>query len=140
VRSVQRVVREIVLGSDTTTIRILLANASLLWAIMMLTQPGILLHPSFDIMMSIASKPVWVIAFLLHFVGVYWKAYNVKSKGDRCMITNGYGFMLWFFTTVSTNYYVGAMDPGTALEIVICGASAWALYKTGSLADARNPI
>lgn len=140
VRSVERILRDIILGSDTTTIRILLANASLVWAIMLMTQPQMLYYPMFDIMRVIGGSQLWAAAFFFHFIGVYWRAYDTHPKQNSCVLINAYGFFLWFFTTVATNYYAGFMNPGTALELVICGASAWALYKTGSLTDRRNLV
>lgn len=137
VRSIERILRDIVLGSDTTTIRILLANASLVWAVMLITQPQMLYYPMFDIMRVIGGSEFWTAAFFFHFIGVYWRAYDTHPKLNSCMWINAYGFLLWFFTTVATNYYAGFLNPGTALELVICGAAAWALYKTGSIENKR---
>lgn len=127
---VRRVTHSVFQDADTSLIRVLLANASLVWAAFVLSTNAFD-RPAYEIMRTVASGHVWAIAFLVHFVGVYWRTYDPSPRIVAGLIINGYGFVLWFFTSVSLNYYVGSLSPGTAAELVLCAASAWALYKTG---------
>ena len=88
----------------------------------------------------LAGSTVWAVLFMLHFLGVYWRTYDPISRPTPALVINSLGFLLWFYTTVSLNFYIGALSPSTALEITMCGASAWALYKTGFGQNERTPL
>lgn len=128
---VRRVTYSVFDDADTSLIRILLANASVVWAVFVWFNPHVLDRPAYEIMRSVAPANVWAAAFFIHFLGVYWRTYDPVPRILPGLIINGYGFIIWFFTTVSLNYYVGSPSPGTAAELVLCASSAWALYKTG---------
>lgn len=136
---VRRVTYSVLNDADTTTIRLLLANASCVWAVFVLTNPEVFERPSYDIMRAVAGAQVWSVAFILHFIGVYWRAYDPSPRIALGLVVNGYGFLIWFFTTVSLNYYVGVPSPSTSAELVLCGASAWSLYKTGFNRELISP-
>lgn len=136
---IRRVTYSVFNDADTSTIRILLANASLVWAMFVFFNPAVFDRPAYDIMRTVASGEVWSVAFLLHFAGVYWRTYDPVPRIIPGLIINGYGFMIWFFTTVSLNYYVGSPSPGTAAEFVLCLSSAWALFKTGFNRELISP-
>lgn len=128
---IRRVTYSVFADADTSLIRILLANASLVWAAFVVMYPQTFQRPPYEIMRAVASGNVWAAAFFIHFIGVYWRTYDPTARVVPGLIINGYGFVLWFFTTVSLNYYVGAPSPATAAELVLCGSAGWALYKTG---------
>lgn len=136
---VKKISRDILYETDTTTIRVILANASLLWAFALWTNPHVFQLPSYEVMRAVGSASFWEIVFLMHFLGVYWRTFTPKSSVGWGLVVNGYGFMIWFFTTVSLNFYLGGLSPGTSLELVMCSASAWALYKTGFKPEAVSP-
>jgi hypothetical protein len=136
---IRRVTHSVFNDADSSTIRLLLANASLVWAAIVWFNPAVFERPSYDIMRAVAGHEVWSVAFLLHFLGVYWRTYDPVPRVVQGLIINGYGFMIWFFTTMSLNYYVGSPSPGTSAEFVLCLASAWALYKTGFNRELISP-
>lgn len=136
---IRRVTHSVWLDSDTTTIRIILANASFLWAFFVMLDPIVFERPAYEIMRAVAPGHVWAAMFLLHFVGVYWRTYDPVARVLPGLIVNGYGFLIWFFSTVSLNFYVGALSPGTACELCMCAASAWALYKVGFQRELISP-
>jgi hypothetical protein len=95
--------------------------------------------PAFEIMRAVCGERMWSVLFLLHFVGVYWRTYDPVPRILMGLIINSYGFLIWFFMTVSVNLYVGWVSPVTALELTMCAASAWALYKTGFRRELISP-
>lgn len=131
-RTLSRVFCDIFVSTDTTTVRIMLANASMFWAVIIFSNPAVMTQEPFAIMSAVGDNTFWIAAFLAHFAGVYWRACDPAPQVFSGLIINGYGFLLWFFTSVAINYNMEHVNPGTALEIVICSASAWALFKTGS--------
>jgi hypothetical protein len=128
---VRRVTHSVFQEADTSLIRCLLANASLVWSTFVWINPQVFNRPAYEIMRAVAPADVWGLAFFVHFLGVYWRTYDPIPRVVPGLIINGYGFIIWFFTTVSLNYYVGGLSPGTSAELVLCLSSAWALYKTG---------
>lgn len=128
---VRRVSYSVFEDADTSLVRILLANASVVWAVFVFVNPHVFDRPAYEVMRAVMPGWAWAWAFILHFLGVYWRTYDPVPRVVPGLIINGYGFIIWFFTTVSLNYYVGALTPSTAAELVLCGSSAWALYKTG---------
>lgn len=127
----KRVTYTVFESADAVLIRLLLANASLLWASFLWLNPYLFDRPAYEIMRVVAPGNVWAWAFFLHFLGVYWRTYDPVPRVLPGLIINAYGFLIWFFTTVSYNYFVGALSPTTASELILCISSAWALYRTG---------
>ena len=136
---VRRVTFTVAINPDTNMVRIILANASLLWAFFVLISPATFERPAFAIMRTVAGWEVWALCFFLHFLGVYWRTYDPIARSIPSLIINSFGFFIWFFTTVSLNFYVGALSPATSAELSLCGASAWALYKTGFKPELISP-
>src|SRR3984885_858054 len=101
---VRRVTYSVFDDADTSLIRVLLANASLLWAAFVIFFPSTFERPSYEIMRTVMPGQWWAYAFLIHFVGVYWRTYDPIPRILAGLIINAYGFVLWFFTTVSLNY------------------------------------
>jgi hypothetical protein len=122
---------QVALFADTTTIRIILANASALWVVAAIADPGAFDRPGFVVMAHLAPMWVWAIGFLLHFAGVYWRLFDPISRPIWALAVNAFGFFLWFTSTAAINLALGTFTPGSALEWTLCGASAWALYRTG---------
>lgn len=128
---IRRVNYSLFQDTDTSLVRSMLAAASLVWALFVWISPPVFDRPAYEIMRVVAPGWVWAWAFFLHFLGVLWRTYDPIPRMMPGLIINGYGFFIWFFSTVSLNYYVRGLSPGTAAELTLCAASAWALYKTG---------
>lgn len=127
-----RKVTEQAFSSDlnTTAITILLANGSLFWAVTAFLDPELFMSPAFEVMRVIGSGNVWASLFFGHFAMTYWRTYDPISRPSVTLAVNSFGFLLWFFSTVSLMLHDGGLRPTTALEVSMCCASAWALYKT----------
>lgn len=130
---------KVALFADTTTIRIILANASLLWVVASIIDPTAFHRPGFAVMAQLAPLWVWAAGFLLHFVGVYWRLFDPVSRPVWALAVNASGFFLWFTSTAAINVALGSFTPGSALEWTLCGASAWALYRTGLQPEIVTP-
>lgn len=125
------VMRIVFAGTDTTTIRVLLAWASAVWAAFLMFDPTLFQRPAYAIMRAFSPQEIWCVAFVLHYVGVHWRLLDPRNRPVWALIVNGWGFFIWFFYTVSITLSLGAFTPGSALEWTMCGASAWALFRTG---------
>ncbi len=133
------VLRKIFFIADTTTIRLILANASIFWSISLILQPETFNRPAYEIMRVFGNAYVWAAAFFLHFAGVYWRLLDHRARPTIALIVNCFGFMLWFISTVAINYSLGFFSHTSSLELAIVGASAWALYRTGLQTEIVTP-
>lgn len=131
IAQVTNLIKVVALCADTTTIRIILANASLMWAIASLLDPLAFQRDAYAVLRQVADQSVWAAAFLLHFAGVYWRLFDPVARPIWALVINSYGFAVWFVSTAAVNLAVGGFAPGSALEWTMCMASAWALYRTG---------
>jgi hypothetical protein len=125
---------------DPATIRVLLAFASVLWAIGALPwMPFFYSHPfgrhGYEVMSMMASEEVWAWLFLLHAAGVTWRFYERTERPNWNNAVNFFGFVLWGTTTGCINYSIGAYTNGTSMELALTCASAWALLKTGKVRE-----
>lgn len=132
---VKLVARAVFTAADTSTIRLILAWASLLYALvlvisMFVGQPTFS-RPFFSIMAWFGNEWMWSTAFFLHFVGVHWRIFDINSRPNWALTINGFGFIIWFVSTLSTNLAAQTLTPSTMLEWTMCAASAWALFRTG---------
>lgn len=142
--------------ADTVTIRLLLAWASLFYAVCLVV-PGfftglvaflrfLLFMPS---MPPLDPVPVferapyafmalipggewtWAAFFTIHFLGVHWRIVDKRERVRWALAINCLGFCTWAYSTLSINLAVGTIGPQTALEWVLVAFSGWALYRTG---------
>jgi len=142
-KSFVAITRRIFFTADTITIRLLLATASLGWAValmfnLVLLQP-IMDRPAYVLLRWVASDWWWAAVFFMHFAGVTWRLYDPQSRPIWALAINAYGFLIWTFSTACITVAVGTFVPGTALEWTMCAASAWALYRTGLTKEAVTP-
>lgn len=126
-------------ATDTTTIRIILANASIAWTIALLLDPGAFDRRAFGLMKQFGNEHLWASAFALHFFGVYWRLIDRRSRPVWAMFINGFGFLLWFISTAALNFAIGFFSPSLCLEVTMVAASGWALYRTGLQPEIVTP-
>lgn len=131
--------RSVFWQAHPATIRMVLALASLLWAVTILQHPQILLRPPYQYMPTVLPWWGWVVGFTLYFVGVFWRIYDSKSRVNLALAVNILGCLLWFTLTICVNLAAGRFIPGTSLELVTCFFAAWALIRTGVGKDVGTP-
>lgn len=132
---IKHVTKTVFTAADTSTIRLILAWASLLYAAVlvysMLIGSPTFDRPFFALMAFYANEWVWAALFTLHWFGVHWRLFDVRSRPNWALAINMHGFFLWFISTLSVNIAARVITPSTVLEWTMCAASAWALYRTG---------
>ena len=141
--SIALTTRRIFFQADTTTVRLLLATASLGWTLVLLGNnllgEPVMARPAYAIMHIVCHDNVWALLFFIHFAGVTWRLYDPKPRPLAALLVNAYGFAIWTISTAAINIAVGFVPPGSALEWTMCAASAWALYRTGLQTEAVGP-
>jgi len=130
--------------ADTTTIRLLLAIASLVWGIALLAGPcqGIKClgaSRGLNELKGIASLSVWAAMFFLHFVLVMWRFVDQRSRPGWALLINSFGLGLWLYATIAIITSLQRLTSGTSLELVTCFFAAWALYRTGINDEISSP-
>jgi hypothetical protein len=138
-RSLLGVFRKTLLLADTTTIRVLLANASLLWAVALAYDTDAFRHGCCGLMNTFGDETTWALLFSAYFVLTYWRLIDRRARPRWAVAVNTFGLFLWLTSTLSINIAAGHFDPSTALEWVLCAASAWALYRTGLKTEVVTP-
>lgn len=131
--------RSVFWQAHPATIRMLMALASLSWALSILHYPAILTTPPYQYMPTVMPWWAWVTGFLLYFVGVFWRIYDHRPRVRIALAINILGFLLWFALTICVNLAAGRFIPGTSLELVTCFFAAWALIRTGVGKDVGTP-
>lgn len=116
--------------ADTITVRLLLANASILWAVGVMFYPDTFTRRGWEIM-RLVPHWAWALAFMMHGLGVYWRIFESKQRTGWALAVNALGLAVWLLSTILINIAVGEFAVGTSLEWIMCAASAWALYRTG---------
>ncbi len=131
--------RSIFWHADTTTIRVLLALASLGWTLTIICKPDILTVYPYQIIGSIAPGWLWALLFSLYCGGVFWRIFDRTPRVGWALAINAFGLALWLTITICINVKAGAFIPGSALEVVTCLFAAWALIRTGLGQDVVTP-
>lgn len=139
IRACAYILRYIVLGTDTTTIRFLLATASLWAGIAFIVQPQILEQPNYAVMAYFGGPYRWAALFFLHFFGTMWRLVDFKSRVTWAIIFNSIGVSLWWCMTLSIIAGVQNLTPAMGVLITLCFASLWALYRTGVKREITSP-
>lgn len=128
---IRTICRRIFWQADTQILHLILASASLLWAIslpLLIPPPA---TPPFRLMWEAASPQAWAVLFALHVVGMNFCLF-CKSDVPRCKtIVQFYGAILWISTTLIMNVSVGRFTPSSALEVVMCGFIVWSIFRAG---------
>lgn len=142
--------------ADTVTIRLVLAWASFLYAVLLLfpnfftwvvvairfvlflptavpVDPlPVFERPAYAIMaLTPGGEWTWAALFFLHFLGVHWRIVDTRERGRCALAVNLLGFLSWAYSTFSINVSLGTVGPTTALEWVVVCFSGWALFHTG---------
>lgn len=140
---IKYVTKSVFSAADTSTIRLILAWASLLYGLVLLWSLFIghptFQRPFFALMAWYGPEWAWAALFFIHWFGVHWRLFDVYSRPAWALAVNGLGFMLWFISTLSVNLAAQILTPSTVLEWTMCAASAWALYQTGLKKEAVTP-
>lgn len=133
----------IIWKSDATTIRLILATASLMWAVGAWVRPQ-----SFDaipynslewVAFGLFGPKEWGAAFFLHFVGVVWRTFDPVHRVFWGLVVNTYGLVLWASVTLLLTWGLGRLSVTTATDWALCLFAAWALFKTGAPDDLVSP-
>lgn len=116
--------------ADTLTVRLLLANASIIWGIGAILVPSTFLRNGYQIM-HVLPNWLWAALFMAHGVGVYWRIFDPKHRTGWALFVNGLGLAVWLLSTILINLAIGDFVLGTSLEWIMCVASGWTMYRTG---------
>lgn len=132
-----RMIKLVFFTADTITVRLLLAWASIVYA-MLLVYPvishgqSLFERPAYALMAIVpGSEWTWAALFLAHGLGVHWRALDPVERVNWGLFVNSLGVFTWTYSTLSLNVALGAVLPGTALEWIMVFSSSWALWRTG---------
>ncbi|MGI4776971.1 MAG: hypothetical protein ACRYGA_02440 [Janthinobacterium lividum] len=84
----------------------------------------------YQLLRWIAPAGAWAAAFYAHAFGVLWVIYARRTPKLLPLVVNLWGFIVWAVMTLSLNFGLGNLTPGTSLEWVMVGFSGWALLHT----------
>lgn len=122
-----------------TTIRMVLALSSALFAGGMLITPDAMELKQYHMMMTIMPGWLWEVLLIVHFLGVFWRIFDAVPRVRWALAINILGCFLWFTITISVSLSVGLFLPGSSPSVVICAFAAWALIRTGIGKDVGTP-
>lgn len=129
---VKHVTRELLRFQDPRPIRMILAFASLLWAVSAWRHPEAFDLPQYTFLRSFnrehltSNMCAW--AFFFHFATVVWQVYDPTYRQKWSLAVNAYGLALWTFVTLCINIAIGFLSSGTGAEWALVSAAAYALY------------
>lgn len=126
-------------NADTLTVRLIMANASILWALALVVDPTTFMRHGYEIMKTYGNEYEWAAAFFLHGIGVYWRLFDIKARPTWALIINAWGLGVWLLSTLAINLAIKTLPASACLEWVLCFFSAWALYKTGLKGEVVTP-
>jgi hypothetical protein len=132
-----RIFKLVFFTADTITVRLLMAGASFFYAVLLVWPAGagelrLFDRPAYALMALVpGGEWTWATAFMLHFIGVHWRALDPVERVGWGLSVNILGVVIWAYSTAALNISLGRILPGTALEWIMVAASAWALYRTG---------
>lgn len=133
------ITKHIYFNADTSTIRLVIAAASLIWSIELLINPHIYKVPGLELLFQMMGRFEWAFIFLLHFAGISWRFLDPRPRVIWALVVNALGFMLWCISTFAVIYTLGSLTPGTSIEVIICIFAGWALYRTGLRGEIVTP-
>jgi len=126
--------RRILIEGDTNTIRVLLAVASLILAVILWVSGEdsvFYSRPAWEGMRAVFSANAWGALFFIHFVGVLWRQWDEIPRPRMAFLINAYGLFIWFVMTGMTTTTIGELSPGNSLELTILVAAFVSLVRTG---------
>lgn len=133
------VTKESLWNSDTVTIRVILASASLFFALALIGNSHMFDRPSYEVMKQYGTEYCWAFAFFIHWLGVYWRLLDPMPRPHWALVVNTFGFTIWALMTLSINVALGSITPGTTLEWTMVAWSGLALYRTGLNKESLTP-
>lgn len=134
-----RVLIRVLKSIDTLTIRVVLALASIIWAIALLLGTQTFERPGWKILAVVSPEITWAILFLIFPLASAWRMVTPTYSRFWGLVINSYGFAIWFFTTLATNLAIGAFSPSTSLEWTILVAQGYVVVMTGLKKEVVTP-
>ena len=134
-------IKLILLESQMRMTRLLLALASLTWAILLLLPGATFVRPHYDLMVAIAPENIWGLLFLLHGVVAIWTLKNGTRDKITLLFDGFLGCILWTTATFTgfAVYWHGGLSidaflsyrPPAALsgDLWVAIASWWHLIR-----------
>jgi hypothetical protein len=121
----------IVLRSDTTSLRFLLAIASLLWSIFLFMPGDTFERPVYRIMARVGSEELWATFWLLHAVGVLWRVFATRKRVFVAYLLNSLGLVMYAGVAVAiyatrTEPFPAAIAPDLTLALI----ALWVMART----------
>lgn len=129
--------------ADTLTVRLLLAWASGVYALLLmwphimnllfgLDHPDLFARPAYAIMAFVpGGSYTWAALFMAHMLGVHWRAIDPVERVGWALAINILGLAVWAYSTASLVLALGTVLPSSALELVVIFFSFWVLVRTG---------
>lgn len=94
--------------------------------------PDLFTRPAYAIMALVPGGSwTWAGLFLLHMIGVHWRALDPKESIPWALAINILGLVVWAYSTASLALSLGTLLPSSALELVVIFFSFWILVRTG---------
>lgn len=128
---IRSVARRLFWRADTQILHLMLASASLIWAISLVLLDPPKVTNAFNMMWLIAPPPVWSAFFLVHVIGMnfclFWKDDTPRCK----QAVQFYGALLWISVTVLQLVSIGKFTPSSSLEVVAIGFIVWSIFRSG---------
>lgn len=121
--------QHILLYSDTYGVRLCLAFASLIWAVLLLWNGDTFVRETYSVMRQFAPEEVWGIAFLVHSLGTFYSLFWEEESSKVFVVDAVLGCVL--FTTSAVSMLVAVYPPPAAIssEIVAAMASWWVFVR-----------
>ena len=121
--------------ADTSTVRLGLAGASSLFAAFLAFHTvfgtGLFERPAYALMAQVGPAWFWIICFALHGAFSGWRLVDAVQRDRLGFVVNGFGFLIWTYSTLCINFALGQLLPSTAAEWMMIIGSGWAFYRTG---------
>lgn len=160
------VIQLIFFTADTLTVRLLLAWASGVYAVLLVWPEvangvrfvAMALSPEFVAWLdwhrsaSIFARPayaimvlfpggvwLWFALYMGHMVGVHWRVFDPVERERWALAINILGFAVWAYSTASLVISLKAVLPTSALELVVIFFSFWVMVRTGLQRELLTP-
>lgn len=121
----------LILYSDTTPTRFMLAIAATFWCVL-LAYPGHTFdRPVYLYMSRVAPEWMWSVVWGFHAVGMWWRTFSSVQHPVAALIINSLGVMLFTMAAISIFLTLTLPVPAAiAADLVFAVASFWVLIRT----------
>ena len=117
--------------SSPLPVRVMLAIAALLWAILLAVDPARLaVEAPYDILFRIAPRWIWAVLFAVDGLLLTWRIVDARNLVGVTRIVNAATCGLWSLYICATAGSQHYLPPDAADEIAILLAAAWATLRT----------